>query len=204
MSHDTSEDIYGTYYNDFIRGYGGHDRIWADAGNDEVYGDDGDDDLYGESGNDYLNGGTGWDLLDGGSGRDRLVGSYGSDLVIGGSGKDTLTGDLGSYANGTLGRDIFLFENVSDSYAGATNRDVITDFRQGYDLIDLEDIDALQGSAQDDFDFVGTGFAGAGDLRYYHENGKTIIQGNTDADSFIEFEIELNGIYNLRASDFDL
>ena len=203
MSHDTSEVIYGTYYNDTIRGYGGHDIIYGDYGNDNLYGDSGDDDLYGEWGNDYLNGGTGWDYLSGGSGNDRLIGSYDSDLLVGGTGKDTLTGDLSTAQYGHYGRDIFQFDRVSDSPAGA-GRDVITDFRQGYDLIDLEHIDALPGFAQDDFDFVGTGPVGPGDLGYRYENGKTIVQGNTDSDPAIEFEIELNGIYNLRASDFDL
>ena len=43
-----------------------------------------------------------------------------------------------------------------------------------------------------------------GRLRYFQQNGNTIIQGSTDDDIAPEFEIELTGLHTLTANDFVL
>jgi Ca2+-binding RTX toxin-like protein len=66
------ENVWGTDYNDVIRGNalnnsisggGGHDTLYGMAGHDTLGGDFGDDVLYGGEGNDALHGGEGADTL---------------------------------------------------------------------------------------------------------------------------------------------
>ncbi len=114
-----------------------------------VYGDAGDDrisvrvignvedgefaissELYGGAGNDRLTvrGGEG-NILNGGAGNDTLIGGSGSDTLIGLQGDDALQGKGGA--------DIFLF-----GFIRSGERDRISDFVIGEDVIDLSQIDA--------------------------------------------------------------
>lgn len=153
---------------------------------------DGDDNLKGTSGNDTLHGKAGNDIING---------MAGNDIINGGAGHDVLTGGAGN--------DTFVFSSVSDIGQNAGARDIITDFTQGQDKIDLSAIDAnskLAGSqeftfiAGDDASFTKT----AGELAWHTEASKgiTVIQGDINGDGIHDFEIELKGIVNLKASDF--
>ncbi|MDJ0514058.1 MAG: DUF642 domain-containing protein, partial [Methyloceanibacter sp.] len=62
-------------------------------------------------------------------GDDALFGSLGTDFLIGGSGQDLLTG--------YLGRDYFFFDTEGGTVVGADQRDTITDFTLGEDIIRL-------------------------------------------------------------------
>ncbi|MBF2047353.1 MAG: right-handed parallel beta-helix repeat-containing protein [Elainella sp. C42_A2020_010] len=95
------------------QGTGGTDSLTGTAQNDRLSGLEGDDRLIGLDGNDLLQGGSGNDLLSGGNGNDRLIGNGGKDQLIGGA-----------------GRDIFVLKRRD-------GRDVIQDFRDGLDKIDL-------------------------------------------------------------------
>jgi Ca2+-binding RTX toxin-like protein len=86
------EDLYGSNYNDSLRGNGVANTIWGNGGNDTIYGRDGDDTLNGGDGSDTLLGGVGADALAGGNGIDRA--QY-SDATAG------LTVDLATAANNT-------------------------------------------------------------------------------------------------------
>jgi hypothetical protein len=108
--------------NDVVYGGAGNDIIDGGAGNDKLYGGTGNDILYGGAGNDKLYGGTGNDILAGGAGNDRLYGGAGNDRLYGGSGNDILSGGAG--------RDTFV-------YRSGDGRDLILDFTQGQDVIDL-------------------------------------------------------------------
>ncbi len=89
------------------------------------------DTLSGLGGNDVLNGAGGNDTLNGGLGNDRLLGSTGADRMLGGAGKDVLIGGAGNdVLIGGTGADRFVF-------AAGGQRDVITDFTDGVDKIDL-------------------------------------------------------------------
>lgn len=55
------ENLYGSTYNDTIRGNAGNNILWGNAGNDSI---------IGEAGDDVLNAGTGTDTLVGGAGND--------------------------------------------------------------------------------------------------------------------------------------
>ncbi|QHQ35477.1 cellulase family glycosylhydrolase [Algicella marina] len=107
---------------DRLRGFGGDDRLVGGGGGDALIGDGGADRLQAGGGSDDLNGGAGADMLFGGAGADTLRGGAGDDIIVGGAGAD------GMFGNG--GADVFRF-------AGATGADVIGDFRQDIDLIDI-------------------------------------------------------------------
>ena len=109
--------ITGTNGRNELEGTRFADLIRGRGGNDEFEGNGGNDTIYGDSGNDEIDGGAGKDLLWGGAGNDRLDGGAGNDRLWGGA-----------------GRDLFEFER-------GDGRDVIEDFQDGLDRIDLDDFD---------------------------------------------------------------
>jgi Ca2+-binding RTX toxin-like protein len=112
-------------------------------------------------------------------------------------GKDELAGNSGN--------DTFIFNSVAESPAGNA-RDVIDDFEQGSDVIDLTSIDAdvTGGGLSDPFTFIGTTpFDNiAGELRYRFEPGNTVVEGDVNGDGTADFQIELVSQIALTASDF--
>ncbi|MDO5371600.1 MAG: hypothetical protein Q4F04_14865, partial [Paracoccus sp. (in: a-proteobacteria)] len=154
---------------------------------------------------DLLLGFAGNDTLNGLTGNDMLLGDVGNDVLNGGGGRDVLAGGAGA--------DRFVFISAADSGLGAAARDVIRDFELNVagEVIDLSAIDARTGGGNNGdqaFTFIGGGnFTGGnanGGLRFFQQNGNTIIQGSTDNDTQAEFEIELTGIRALTAGDFIL
>ena len=159
------------YFRTFQAGEG-NDMVQGADGNDIVAGDAGNDRLFGDAGNDQLLGGTGNDVLGAGAGTDRLTGGE--------------------------GRDIFLF---TDSELGSSRfgaHDVITDFTQGTDLIDISALydggpfagfkfgklsSALKNGAPVDAYKVG----------YYGDGVSIWIQGDNSGDGIADFTIELSG-----------
>ena len=109
-----ADRLVGTAGNDDMDGFGGNDRMRGGAGNDDMDGGLGNDRMWGQDGRDDLDGGRGNDRLDGGSGNDTLVGGLGNDTLTGGTGAD-------------------LFE-----FRRGDGRDLITDFANGVDRIELD------------------------------------------------------------------
>ncbi|PKO91950.1 MAG: hypothetical protein CVU15_10250, partial [Betaproteobacteria bacterium HGW-Betaproteobacteria-1] len=138
----TMTNIMGTQAGQTLNGTAGNDLIDGLAGDDIINGGDGNDIIYGGAGNDTLSGGTGNDRLDGGVGNDTLDGGDGDDVLIGGAGNDTMTGGLGA--------DVFKWSLADAGTAGAPAQDVITDFGNGEDRLDLRDL--LQGEATDNLE----------------------------------------------------
>ena len=157
------------------------------------------DQLRGSNDPNVLSGGKGWDRLYGRRGDDTLLGGLGGDALYGNNGADVMSG-------GSTGvRDRFIYFSATDTGVGAGNRDVITDFVAGEDRIEISRIDAdTTQDRKQEFDFIGTdGFSGtAGELRYSHTGGDTIIQADTDGDGAADFEIELTGVMTLGVGDF--
>ncbi|MGO1078941.1 calcium-binding protein [Inquilinus sp. CA228] len=180
------------------RGSGGDAAGDALIGIENVVGSNGADTLTGNGAGNLLQGCDGRDSLHGGDGDDGLYGSGGYDRLAGGAGRDVLTGGADE--------DDFVFDVVSDSAAGAG--DVITDFsRAEQDLIWLKEIDANPERSGDqsftfieDRDFSGT----AGELRYEHKDGNTLVQGDVDGNGVADLEIVLVGEIDLIADDFIL
>ncbi len=157
-----------------------NDMIWAGGGNDTV--------LAG-GGADFVDGGNGRDVIDGGSGNDTLVGGNGADvfdfnLIFASPGSPTLSG-------GT----------------GAGNRDIILDFQQGCDRIDV--------SGWQNYEFAPgaiwtadypPSFGLVLSVGYHYEGDNTIVdighQLRPGLDVYIESDIELVGHYQLQTSDF--
>jgi Ca2+-binding RTX toxin-like protein len=115
-----NDTLLGLGGHDDLEGEGGNDRLVGGAGNDELDGDAGDDRLFGGLGHDDLDGGTGADSLSGGSGRDRLEGEAGNDWLMGGAGVDVVEFDRND------------------------GQDVIADFQNGIDKIELDDFSQAQ------------------------------------------------------------
>lgn len=229
---------------DFVFGLGGNDTISAGDGDDMVFGGAGDDFINGDGAR--FSGGVGNDFVDGGDGDDRIWGEGGSDILLGGEGDDSLNGAGGWFDRsadelyggggadtlwgaggadtlaGGPGGDTFLFADVGDiapfmdTRPGQGNRDVILDFQQGSDVIDLSNYQTYYGfpGTRDAPTFLGTGDfieTDALQVRYQVEDDRTIVQFLTATNAESIFfsepalgEVELRGIYTLAASDFVL
>lgn len=121
-----------TYADASKSGRAERDTVWGGAGNDSIGLGGGDDVAHGEAGRDVLSGGTGRDSLTGGDDSDRLSGGAGKDTLHGGAGHDHIEGGPGAdILTGGYGRDTFVFGK-------GTGRDVITDFYEGWDHIEID------------------------------------------------------------------
>lgn len=244
------DTIFGGDGDDLARGGKGDDLVSGDAGNDAVLGGSGRDTLLGGDGDDTLSGGRtrippfeneepedGPDLLRGGDGNDGILGARGNDTLFGERGDDTLQGgfDADTLAGGD-GDDLFIFgalqtfqlmaQGLVDTGLGG-EADVVLDFRQGEDGIDLSAFNSysLRFVAAGDlaFEFIGTGaFSGEGpEVRYEVVGDRTVVQMDSvtarvvslstphapavidlSVDGVADAEIVLAGRVELQESDF--
>lgn len=156
----------------------------------------------GNSGHNVLVGSKNDDVLDGSHGNDRIVGKAGDDTIIGGNGADLLQGSSGA--------DTFVINAVSESRAGAGNRDFINGFSHGRDLIDLSGIDADTSTATDDaFIYIGSrSFDGtAGQIRSQNIGegvNATLLAADVDGDGIADLQVQINGTHWMTGTDFVL
>ena len=137
---DGADNIFGNGSNDFIDGEAGNDIIQGNSGDDFLLGGDGNDTILGGNGDDLIFGDSGLsesdigdDFISGGNGDDLIFADGGDDTIDGGAGDDSLFGGAGNdFIIGGNGSDIFAFAHGDD-------HDVISDFQDGYDKIDLSD-----------------------------------------------------------------
>jgi hypothetical protein len=212
---DSSDTLVGGAGNDVLKGDGGNDTLEGGEGADVLQGGDGFDTLTGGEGADTLQGGDDGDTLEGGAGNDVLKGDGGVDTLEGGEGADVLQGGAGADTlEGGAGRDrlqggssddVFVFASLADSGTTSATRDVIGDFVQGDDTIDLSGIDAVTGGLDDAFSFIGAGaFSGtAGELRAV-AGTNTLLWADVNGDAVADFTVLLTGNHVLQASDFVL
>ncbi|ACJ00508.1 Alkaline Protease, putative [Rhodospirillum centenum SW] len=139
-------------------------------------------------------GGSGDDLVIGNEVANRLDGGAGADTLVGAQGRDTLVGGGGD--------DLFRLVRSGDSPVRAP--DVIVDFDQGDDRIDLSAMDAdLHRAGDQDFRFIGSApFTGAGEIRAVGTDLGMLVQGNVKVDGVIDFALLLLGVTRLDADDF--
>jgi Ca2+-binding RTX toxin-like protein len=223
--------IQGSAFSERLTGSAVRDVISAGGGSDTVKGRSGSDLISGGDGMDWLNGGSGRDTV---SYRESLGGvevdlardlAFGGDAtgdeianfenVTGGAGNDWLRGKAGEnrleggfgadLLRGRGGADLYIYRDISDS-AASTGRDRIEGFSTSSgDRIDLARIDAVAGSGNDAFAFIGSdSFTAAGQLRYVHQAGTTIVQADTDGNLVADLEIVLAGTLFLAGNDFIL
>ena len=121
----------------------------------------------------------GHDLL---FGIENLLGSTHDDRLAGNAGANRLEGDEGAdVLVGRDGADRFFYHNRYDSMPTLPDR--ILDFsRSQGDRIDLARVDANERAPGNQaFQFIGQAqFTGAGQLRFYQQDGDTIVEANTD------------------------
>ena len=125
---------------DVIFGAGGGDQIGGGDGADEIDGGNGADTLSGGGGDDTVIGGGSADVLRGGAGDDTLSGDAGSDTLRGGEGNDSLSGGASNDTlNGGWGNDSLTGGNGVDTFVFGvgSEHDVITDYQDGTDLLDV-------------------------------------------------------------------
>lgn len=214
---DGDDTIRGGKWNDTLIGDQGADAIDGDEGNDSIRGGLGDDTIRGGTGNNYLFGDEDDDRIIGYDGNDQLNGGDDNDFLLGDGGNDTLSGDSGDdrldggldadTLNGGPGDDVLWYDDLADSGPGVGNRDYVRGFQQGEDVLHLKRLDADSTTSEDDgFVFIGAAaFSGtSGELRYAHIGGETIVQADVDGDQLPDFEIAINSVLTLEASDFVL
>lgn len=210
---------------DFLTGGSGADTLAGEAGADSLYGGGGADSLSGGRGSDVLAGGAGADTLEGGWGADVLEGMGGNDLLEsgpgddlleGGAGDDTLVGGGGAdILEGGPGADVFVFASFGQSRPGAGRRDVITDFDDSLDRIDLSDIaveDAYIGLSLSDgsFSLTPPGDASFFDILLFldeTQDGMVLRAENTSEDPDragldADFEVLFLGNLGLTSDNF--
>lgn len=140
--------------------------------------------------------------LFGNAGRNNLQGGAGNDIVVGGMGRDAMRGDAGN--------DTFDFNAAAETGIDANTRDIVADFAQGADRIDLSTIDANGALPGNAFAFVGAAaFTGtAGQLRFFQIDDAdnaldlTVVEADIDGNGAADFQIGLTGLVDLAAGDF--
>lgn len=127
------------------------------------------------------------------SGALTLIGGAGADSLTGGSGNDTLTGGSGDDSlTGGAGNDVFVYLAAADSPAS----DVITDFTQGQDRINLE---ALLGAT----DLAWGGMTAIAHGAWYQQSGgDTIVHADVTGNSIPDLTIRLLASHTLTSGDF--
>ncbi|MGK7921604.1 MAG: LamG-like jellyroll fold domain-containing protein [Trichodesmium sp.] len=166
--------LYGMRDDDMLYGYAGEDTAYGGKGNDVVmggddgdllYGDNDNDIVEGEAGNDEAHGNRGLDFVNGGDGDDMLRGGKDADRILGGIGEDTILGEKGNdLLDGGEGDDTLSGGEGSDRFvlAPGNGSDIILDFEDGIDLLELED---------------GIAFA---DLIFTEESGSTLVEFDSE------------------------
>lgn len=164
--------VFGLDGDDFLfGGQFGDDELRGGTGIDQIYGQAGDDEISGGSWSDMLSGGTGEDILLGGGGADRIFGGNGNDELDGGGQGDTLAGGRGDdILTGGGGADTFVFGRMAGN-------DVITDFGNGADNIDLSAYGLNGGDVTAAGDISAAGTAAVVDLTLLGGRGEIIVTG---------------------------
>ena len=188
-----NDTVYGNAGTDILRGGKGGDDLIGGNGGDEIKGQRGADAIYGGLGDDLLTGGMGKDRLGGGRQDDVLKGGDQADLLYGGRGDDALAGGTGDdflgggggddRLNGGIGNDVLVGNGGADRFQFYSfrngERDVIRDFEDGVDLIDIKDDVAYLKQQMGD-DLLVT-FDGSGHRIYFHD----LDVGDLTRDDFV-------------------
>lgn len=149
IGDDNANSFGGTDGYDLFIGKGGDDFFAGQDGPDVAYGDAGDDILdlgrgqntaFGGGGNDIIQAqGIGGSQIQGGPGDDDLTGSFDNDVILGGDGEDRIESLYGNdVLTGGDDADIFAFQGDLRIAFRGVGDDVITDFQNGLDKIEID------------------------------------------------------------------
>ncbi|ORE92065.1 hemolysin-type calcium-binding protein [Aurantimonas sp. 22II-16-19i] len=183
-SYTSIENLFGSIFNDNMRGDDGANRIDGHLGNDWLFGRGGNDSLIGGEGNDRLEGGLGADTLNGGAGNDTASYIYAAGPVLadlanaalntgeaagdvyvsienllGSGAADNLRGDAADNAiDGGNGNDWLYGRNGNDTLTGGIGADRLSG-EAGFDtLIGGAGNDQLTGGTNADTFVFANGF----------------------------------------------
>lgn len=188
------DGLYGGAGNDNISGEGGHDDIGAGFNDDTVSGGDGNDNMGGGTGRDVIGGGAGNDTIGGGEGDDTISGGVGDDFIAGGGRNDVLNGGAGSdRINGGAGSDTMTGNEGADTFIFSAfyngDTDVITDFQDGIDKIQMSGVQNAPGSGLQGYVDALNVTTVAGGVQLSYGGNKIILEGlsasQIDVDDFI-------------------
>lgn len=228
-----NDRISGNEIANVLTGGAGNDLIIGGSGNDTLDGGTGQDDMRGGFGADVFSVDSVRDLVfeAAGQGSDTVettltvyrlsknvenlvmlsnagvsaFGSKTSNEITGGNGNDHLNGGRGADTlTGGLGADSFDFLTLADSKPSLAICDVITDFDQGSDVIDLSGV--ISGA----FIWNSTTAAHSRSAELWYQTGTdghgnyTLVNVDKDGDSASEMLIRLTGWLALTADDFVL
>lgn len=208
-SHVSIENLFGSDFNDDLRGSLDNNSINAGDGNDSLRGNAGDDILTAGNGDDLLIGGAGADVHNGGLGLDRA--SYGSSTAGILLDLDNLALNIGDAAGDTfVSIERYFATGLDDSLSGRAGVDYLAgeagnDFlagRAGPDtLLGGAGDDVLQGGQGADVLDGGTGidtvsYADATSAVVVYLDGSVANGGIAGGDTFIEVE-------NIEGSNFN-
>ncbi len=180
---DGNDNITGTEDDDVVLALGGDDVVIGAGGDDFLDGGPGKDVIYGNAGNDAMHGSSEDDMINGGSGNDSLIDGLGNDMLIGGTGRDTFA----------------ITRNAGDE-------DVIADFTNGQDKIDLSNFSTKFVSVSQ-MTYLGYGPRQQGDdVEFNLGSGQTLIAedttvGHFDTSDFKFGLFEINGTTGTSAND---
>ncbi len=208
------DTILGTGADNRLDGTTDADLILGGGGNDVIYGDGFAPGIpgNGQAPAQYVGGN---DTLGGDAGNDWLSGGHGADRLVGGGGRDVFSfGTHSPFNTNNVTPGIF----VLDTGVGEGARDVIHDFTQGEDKIDLPLLLNLAHrhlNVNEVYRFIGTGefTGGRAEVRYFVDGDRTIVQLDGAAyssgsvlglDGVADAEIELCGVHTLVEEDFFL
>ena len=175
------ENVFGSASNETIRGSTGANVLDAGGGNDSCFGGQGNDSVLGGAGNDFIDAQVGNDTVRGGAGNDTVSGGFDADSVYGGAGGDR-----------------FLFQTLSGSNPGATDRLLAGDGGLAFDnpgaggteRIDVSALDAnvtVAGNQVFTFGLPGS----KGHLWCINSGTNTRVVGNVDNDAAFEFQLDI-------------
>ena len=122
------------------------------------------------------------DVLLGGNGDDTLRGLPGDDTLEGGNGDDVLEPNAGNdVLHGGNGADTFVFGFGAPLVPGTLidRGDRIMDFEQGSDVLDLRNLNRVNGPVDLEFAFIGDApFTGGGrpEARAFVDDGETVVE----------------------------
>jgi Ca2+-binding RTX toxin-like protein len=129
---------------------------------------------------------------------ENAIGGGGGDRLIANQAANKLTGNAGA--------DVFQWTSHTHAGIGAL-ADRIMDFLSGTDKIDLGEVDSFPftTSTNETFTFIGTAaFSGANQLRYEVIDGHAHIFADLNNNRVADFEIIVNNVTTLVATDFIL
>jgi len=190
------------------------DEVYALGGSDVVYVWDGDDLVYGGEANDFVDGGNGHDYLSGGLGDDAVIAGAGNDWLAGGGGDEGASvpnaPDGNDVLDGGAGADLLDGDGGDDRLIGGSEgdifrffadegHDIVMDFTQGQDVINLSEGLGHLGIGFAGLDTNASGGLDDGDLAV------TVGYGNTWIDFSVygsASSVLVVGQENLSAGDF--